>query len=290
MELSLETTPVEINYMDKRKSIEHPLLFDAHTPYPLHILDSHAMRIWVQLDDEFSVELLSDCSPLNDYHHEMSIFVEEGSWDDAIVEHTSHYETIEGHLVSEGRARWGLENQIIPGQPFQVEVSARHYHYNTQEGTEYDCDVYCEILAKQAVAPELVAAFWENWVKGQEAHKAQIRLEVPLARLAVLRHPELLYVHEDWYWSEYYDDCMPPNAIRLSLHTSAEPVRANGTRAWGTHSVLINAEDVTGDRDKAMAKLRVAVAKKYPMFANIEFTAKSRGYVKPTPVPLEVKA
>ena len=287
MDLLLETTPSEVSIADTRKSIDHPLVFDGHTEYPLHILDKNRLRLWVQLDEEFSIELLSDISHLSAYHHEVSIFTEEGSWDDLILEHNSHYETIEGHMVSDGMARWGLDNQLIPRQPFQVEVSARHYHYNTQEGTEYDCDINCEVLVRKDVSPDTAATFWENWLKEREVHKAQIRLEVPLARLAVLRHPELLYVHEDWYWSEYYDECVPPNALRLTLRTSAEPVRKDGTKAWGIHADLIHAEDVNGNRESAMVKLKAAIAKRYPMFADVELISRNWGYVKSSPVPLE---
>ena len=290
MELLLETTPAEVNTEDPRKFIEHPLLFGAGTPYPLHILDGHKLRLWVQLDENFDIELLSDESQLGEYHHEMSIFVEECGWNDVILDYHSRYETIEGHLVSDGAARWGLDNQIIPGQPFQVEVSARHYHYDTQEGTEYDCDIECEILAKHPVAPEKAAAYWANWVVEQEEHKTRIRREVPLSLAAITRHPELLYVHSDWYWSDFYDECSPPNALRLSLHTSAEPVRPDGTSAWSSCSTLAQAEDNTGNWDKAFAKLRDIVSKKYPMFADVDLRPllnKQTAFHKKTKVPLE---
>ena len=52
----------------------HPVIIGAGSKYPLVMLNSRAVRMWVQLDEDLRIEALSDFSRLSDFMHEVWIF------------------------------------------------------------------------------------------------------------------------------------------------------------------------------------------------------------------------
>ena len=64
----------------------HPVIIGAGSKYPLVMLNSRAVRMWVQLDEDLRIEALSDFSRLSDFMHEVWIFAQDASLDDLIQE------------------------------------------------------------------------------------------------------------------------------------------------------------------------------------------------------------
>ena len=52
----------------------HPVIFDADSKYPLIMLNSHTVRLWVQQDEDLAIKTLSDLSHLSEFMHEVWIF------------------------------------------------------------------------------------------------------------------------------------------------------------------------------------------------------------------------
>ena len=269
--------------------ITHPLLFGTGIA-SIHILDSKHLQIWVQLDADFSIEVLSDLTQLDNYYHEVPYFIEEGGWDDLILDcqHTS--EVIAGVRYGCPRANWALSNGLIPQQPFKVEVFVRHFISHSMDGDEGDCETSCEILEKTPIDKQIVIDFWSNWLHEQEAIKAQIRREVPASLKAITQHPELLYVTASWYWSDYYGECSPPNAVRLTLQTTLKPIRKDGSTAYGGISHLVSGASEEGNMEEAWLRLEKTVLTTYPMFKECNLRTKYSGTqnFRPT-VPINIE-
>jgi len=67
----------------------HPVIIGAGSKHPLVMLNSRAVRMWVQLDEDLRIEALSDFSRLSDFMHEVRIFAQDASLDDLIQESTA---------------------------------------------------------------------------------------------------------------------------------------------------------------------------------------------------------
>jgi len=112
----------------------HPVIIGAGSKYPLIMLNSRAVRMWVQLDEDLRIEALSDFSRLSDFMHEVWIFAQNASLDDLIQESNCASIKVGPHHFGYGHAQWALSEGLVPGQPFRVELFARHYMSEGPDG------------------------------------------------------------------------------------------------------------------------------------------------------------
>src|ERR1035441_4561868 len=166
------------------------------------MLNSRAVRMRVQFDEDLRIEALSDFSRLSDFMHEVWIFAQDASLDDLIQESNCASIMVGLHHFGYGHAQWALSEWLLPGQPFRVELFARHYMPEGPDGVEGDCEAYCEIFEKARHDPKRAADYWEKWFQ-ELAHLGELAgVETSRSRQALLGRPDLLAVRMAPFWSQ----------------------------------------------------------------------------------------
>jgi hypothetical protein len=117
--------------------------------------------LWVQLDDAFDVEALTDYTLLKD-DHTVGYEIDNMSIGEVVC---LDQRWVSDQRLEFGRVSWALAHGLIPFQPFQVELFCHYYQTQTQDGAEWDCDCECEILERHGRSAEEVAEFYEKWLK-----------------------------------------------------------------------------------------------------------------------------
>jgi len=231
----------------------HPVIIGAGSKHPLVMLNSRAVRMWVQLDEDLRIEALSDFSRLSDFMHEVWIFAQNASLDDLIQESNCASIKVGPHHFGYGHAQWALSEGLVPGQPFRVELFARHYMSEGPDGAEGDCEAYCEIFEKTGHDPKRAADYWEKWFQ-ELAHLAELAgVETSRSRQAMRGRPDLLAVRMAPFWSQTQSggDCSAPDGLRITLCSTLKPMRADGSPAFSESIQLASGESAQCQDEKA---------------------------------------
>lgn len=105
--------------------------------YPARFMDNATLRVWLEFNEDWSLELLS---PLPPVRHSVIHSIEEVGVDDFFSYHWRYDQPFFGRMDS------GLEMGLCPRQPFYAELYASYYTSHTAEGDEYDCDMEFTVL------------------------------------------------------------------------------------------------------------------------------------------------
>lgn len=246
---------------------DRPILCNAESLYPLHILDSQTLRMWVVLDEDLTVQPLSNCFDFLE-KHEAGCQIQHIGLNNLVMNTNYKFITIDGVSLYYNQEQWMLENGIIPNQPFQIELYCRNYKLETMDGTEYDCDTKCQILKKLPVDPEAIINYWTEWTTAFADTKQRVATEVAASRHEIQNRTDLLEIRATWFWPDYYDEMQPPTAVCLILTSKFMPPP-------GTYCAcrqLTSAENKNGDRIDALAKLKAKATAAFPQLASLDFT------------------
>ena len=265
----------------------HPVIIGAGSKYPLVMLSSRAVRMSVQLDEDLRIEALSDFSRLSDFMHEVWIFAQDASLDDLIQESNCASIKVGTHHFGCGHAQWALSEGLVPGQPFRVELFARHYMSEGPDGAEGDCEAYCKIFKKTGHDPKRAAGYWEKWFQ-ELAHLAELAgVETSRSRQAMLGRHDLLAVRMAPFWSQTQSggDCSAPDGFRITLCSTLKPMRTDGSPAFSESIQLASGESAQCQDEKAWENLAAEVRKKLPQFAGVDLKKlPQHAYGRETPV------
>lgn len=147
----LHDTPME----DDRVKIKRYPCLVPDPEYPAHVIDSHTIRVWCELDEDFYATLLS---PIRHLVHEVPASMD-GMDIDGFLDSYSHY------YHPEWRAMRAIQMGLVYRQPFYVELYARYYTSHHAEGIEYDCETSYEILHVKTLSPDEIARRWQEWIE-----------------------------------------------------------------------------------------------------------------------------
>ncbi len=263
----------------------HPVILGAASRYPIIMLDSRTVRLWAELDDDLRVAPLSNFGLLGDFLHEVWIWAEDAGIADFFEPPSWGSVRVGCHLFGYGRAQWAMANGLMPHQPFQVEIYARHFMHETADGAEGDCEAHYEILQRRETDPLQAAGFWEEWFEALARQVALARDEIPTSRQAMLGRPDLLAIRAEPFWSEPCDDFSPPDGLRVTLLSTLKAVRSNGEPAYGDSPHLATGESTKCRDEQAWSDLASEVRKSLPQFAHVNLEELPRyRYACETPV------
>jgi len=110
-------------------------------------------------EDELRAAIYSEDPPPEEHWLPWEI---DGSGLDCVlgIEQWEHGKTSDDILVE-----WLLTEGIAPCQPFLVAMSYKSFRHETYYGTEYDYEVYVDVMDIKPWPPELVLAAWEEHLK-----------------------------------------------------------------------------------------------------------------------------
>ena len=237
--------------------------------WPVTWVGPHRADFWAQLDGDFAVEALSDLSALPG-GHELTALLGGSSLDELVAPgHFWRTEKLEcGAEVRFGAAQWAMEAGLAPGQPFKLWTYVRFYVSHSLDGDEWDCEAQCEVDEVSPAEPGAAADFWAGWLAQYRDAKLRTQSEWEFAERVVRSRSDLLYVARDWFWSSHYDECSPPDSVRLSLRSAAVPTRDDGSLAVCCGRCLASVEG--RDVGEAAARLAAEVAEKLPQFTGVD--------------------
>jgi hypothetical protein len=154
---------------------------------------------------------------------------------------------------------WGIREGIFPGQTFLVCVSFPTWHRSGWEHIEYDFEIDSVILDRVPLDAGLrtLEQLLEEQARGQRLSEEEAALTREAQRLDVDR----MYVSRSWYYATRgWDEMASPDGVRYTLCTSRSHL---DSRRSGC-TFLVSGDSDRGDGAAAMAKLRAAVAERYP--------------------------
>jgi len=117
--------------------LKHYPVYVPDTDYPVMFMDSLTVRVWVEFNEDWALEMLST---LPDVSHPVRFYIEECGVDDLLG-----YVWRSG-VAFFGRMDRGLEMGLCPRQPFYAELYVHYYVSHTAEGDEYDCDTDLTVI------------------------------------------------------------------------------------------------------------------------------------------------
>ena len=266
-DLALDSVGPEIG-----ESVTKPVSFGLDTPYPLEVLDTHTVRLWVKLNEDLEIEPLSDLGPLETLNHHLTTYLEDDSLDRVIRGYPSALTKVGNHEFNYGDLTWARKTGFMPNEPLQVEISVEFYTSHGPEGEEGDCLTGHTFITKPH-NPESVEAYYEAlkkaYDKAFERRARKLDRWHAVNKRGIETRADLLYLHSEVFWTENsYDEMAPPNARRIVV-ASRYNHTVEGHPTPGPSPYLASIEGPIFEPG-LIAKLKAKLAEKYPQFAHLD--------------------
>lgn len=160
-----------------------------------------------------------------------------------------------GYSYPMGRAQWGLEHSIAPGQPFLVKVWPPYYSSGmTDCGVEYDVDWKAEIIQIAGWPTSRVARAWARWFSHRQRYMVACEREYAAARARQEAEREHWYIELGDFGREYW--------LSARLATALDPLpKWIGRRP---DRLLINSQTETFNQAEAVQALAAEMKERWP--------------------------